>query len=111
MLGRSGRRFSEITGDIGRNPRWRSIRPGCDVGVPVASAVVPTKRVELVKHSTANVMSTIVRAVSIVRKRRLRMFAMPSTTALNSTLARAKLAPSLLPRPERTRFSSVSNFP
>jgi hypothetical protein len=67
--------------------------------------------VALVKHSTANVISTIVIDVRAVRNLRRRMFAMPSNTALISTLARAKLAVCGVPRPLRRRFSSVSNFP
>ena len=68
----------------------------------------------LVKHSTQNVISTIVTDVSAVRNLRRRMFAMPSETALVSTLARAKLAPR---RRRRARaaaaqlFSSVSKRP
>ena len=64
----------------------------------------------LVKHNTAKVISTMVMAVSAVRNLRLRMFAMPNMTAVSNTLSRAKLAPSVCPRPLRIFFSSVSNL-
>ncbi|HYO08184.1 MAG TPA: hypothetical protein VER17_04370 [Tepidisphaeraceae bacterium] len=66
------------------------------------------------KHRTAKVISTMVVDVSTVRNRRRRMLAMPSSTALVSTLARAKLidVAGASPRPPaRRRFSSASNLP
>ena len=95
----------------GRKPRWRTIRPLNRLGAPVGSVRVSRYRLALVKQRTANVTSTTVRLVSTVRNRRRRMLAIPSTTAASSTLVRARLAPSAgAARPDRSRFSSASNF-
>ena len=85
--------------------------PGCDVATPVATVVVPRYRLVLVNHRTAKVINTMVTLVSSVRNLRRLMFAIPSSTALISTPASANDAPCDEPRPDRNRFSSVSNFP
>jgi hypothetical protein len=83
--------------------------PGCALSTPVGSVTVSRYRLAEVKQSTANVMRITVIDVSAVRNFRFRMFATPSRIALIITDALAKLAPTLVPRPERMRLSSVSN--